>query len=57
MVNRRLPLIALSVIFIFAMLASVASAQERVYYIDHQWVKIWINENRSIDLFYNITLM
>ncbi len=56
MVNRRLPLIALSVIFIFAMLASVASAQERVYYIDHQWVKIWINENRSIDLFYNITL-
>lgn len=29
---------------------------ERVYFIEREWVKVWINQDGSIDLFYNITL-
>ncbi|NWF87520.1 hypothetical protein HXY32_06920 [Candidatus Bathyarchaeota archaeon] len=52
---RPLP-VALFTIFILMMFLGVASAQ-RVYHLNQEWVKIWINpENGSIDLFYNISI-
>jgi len=56
MVKKHLLLFALSVVFIFMMLVGTATAQ-RVYHIDQEWVKIWINpQNGTIDLFYNVSL-
>lgn len=36
--------------------ASLASAQEQVYTINHQWAQIFINQDGTIDLTYNITI-
>jgi hypothetical protein len=35
---------------------SVVNAQDRVYYFGHEYVKIWINQDRTIDLFYDRSL-
>src|SRR4030042_4468108 len=35
---------------------SAATAQERAYHLEHEWVKIWINQDGTIDLFYDISL-
>jgi hypothetical protein len=35
---------------------SAAAAQERSYHIEHEWVKIWINQDGTIDLFYDMSL-
>ena len=35
---------------------SVASAQTRVYSFDHEWAQIFINQDGTIDLTYNVTL-
>jgi len=36
--------------------AGLASAQDRVYTLDHQWTQIFINQDGTIDLIYNLTL-
>jgi hypothetical protein len=36
--------------------ASLVNAQTRVYTVDHQWAQIFINQDGTIDLTYNITL-
>jgi hypothetical protein len=38
------------------MFLGVAIAQERIYHINQEGVKIWINKNGTIDLFYNISI-
>ena len=53
--NRLLPFSIVIVVFSF-MLLGLISAQTRTYQINQQWVKIWINENGSIDLSYNISI-
>ena len=55
MVKNRSLLIAIAVMFVLISFVGVATAQ-RVYYIEREWVKIWINQNGTIDLFYNRTL-
>ena len=35
---------------------SLVSAQDRVYSFDHQWAQIFINQDGTIDLTYNVTL-
>lgn len=37
-------------------LVSQVSAQDREYYFGQEWAKIWINQDGSIDLFYNMSL-
>jgi hypothetical protein len=55
MVKNRLLITLFAVVTVTLMLTNCTYAQ-RVYHIDREWVKIWINANGSIDLFYNITI-
>ncbi len=58
MVKKRLLLVALSFVLVFASLMSgVAQAWTGTYHLEHEWVKIWINQDGTIDLLYNIKLM
>ena len=55
MVKSRHLLIALFVFFILMTAVSNVTAQ-RVYRLKQEWVKIWINQDGTIDLFYNISI-
>jgi len=55
MVKYRSLLVALSAIFILTTLVSTAVAQ-RTYHLNQEWVKTWINQDGSIELFYNISI-
>ncbi len=55
MVKTHPFLVTLSAIFILMTFAGTAAAQ-RQYHLEHEWVKIWINQDRTIDLFYNVTI-
>jgi Na+-transporting methylmalonyl-CoA/oxaloacetate decarboxylase gamma subunit len=55
---KRAPLILISFL-IFALAVSAASivnAQTLVYSVDHEWAQIFINQDGTIDLTYNITV-
>jgi hypothetical protein len=57
MVKKRLLLIAFSFILVCAtFLSSTAQAWTGTYHVDHEWVKIWINQDGTIDMFYDISL-
>jgi hypothetical protein len=55
MVKNRYLIAMLAAILALIMLASTAQAQ-RQYHLEHEWVKIWINPNGSIDLFYDVSI-
>jgi hypothetical protein len=55
MVKNRYLIATLATILALMMLAGTAQAQ-RQYHLEHEWVKIWINLDGTIDLFYNLTL-
>jgi hypothetical protein len=57
MVNKRL----VATVFLFALLifgaaAAVAEAQTRVYRFNWEYAKLWINDDGTVDLFYNVSL-
>src|SRR3990170_3825767 len=54
MVKLNLLLIALIAAFILAALAGTASGQVKQYHIEHEWAKVWINQDGTIDLLYDI---
>ncbi len=54
MVRKRHLLLLFCTFFCFLMVLSFAHAQSPSYHLSQEWVKIWINENGSIDLMYNI---
>lgn len=57
MVKRIYLLLAALLTLTFAMsAANFATAQNIVYSVDHQWAQIFINQDGTIDLTYNITL-
>jgi len=57
MVKKRLHLISIALVIVFALATiSTVNAQERVYHIEHEWAKIWINQDGTIDLFYDVSL-
>ena len=57
MVKRRFHVFAAVLALIFAMaVMTTVYAQDRVYHVDHEWVKIWINPDGTIDLFYDMSL-
>jgi hypothetical protein len=58
MVRKRFHrLIIAFLLLMFVMLTSFVSAQERVYYFEHEWTKIWINQDGTIDLLYDVNLV
>jgi len=57
MVRSRTLLTLFVCAFILTVLTGpVALAWTGTYHLDREWVKIWINQDGTIDLFYNITL-
>jgi hypothetical protein len=57
MVKKRFHLLAITLALLFALaFIGTATAQERVYHIEHEWIKIWINQDGTIDLFYDMSL-
>jgi hypothetical protein len=58
MVRKRFLLIALSVALVcVTFLSATAQAWTGTYHLEHEWVKIWINQDGSIDLLYDIQLV
>lgn len=57
MVKNHTLLIIASVILIYGICIGTTLAQERVYHLEHEWVKIWVNQNGTIDLLYDINIM
>jgi hypothetical protein len=43
-------------VFLSASVLSITVAQSRQYHLDQEWIKIWINQDGSIDLFYNLSI-
>jgi len=56
MVRRQLFLISLIAGLLLMTSMGSAKAWTGTYHLDREWTKIWINQDGSIDLFYNITL-
>ncbi|MDH5664145.1 MAG: hypothetical protein OEY90_06745 [Candidatus Bathyarchaeota archaeon] len=55
MVKTHSLLVTLSVIFILMTFVGTVAAP-RQYHLEHEWAKIWINQNGSIDLLYDISI-
>ena len=57
MVNRLCMFVTLlALCVVVASAASITSAQSNLYTVDHEWVQIFINDDGTIDLTYNISL-
>ena len=56
MVRRTLIWLAVLALTLAASVASTAIAQNKVYSVDHQWAQIFINDDGTIDLTYNVTV-
>jgi len=56
MVRKRFLISAFAFAFVSFAFLGPCLAQTRQYHLGQEWVKIWINQNGSIDLFYNISL-
>ena len=64
MVKLKLPIfhtftlaLAFSLIIVMSAEVGTAQAQNLVYHLEHEWVKIWINQDGTIDLLYDITIV
>jgi hypothetical protein len=56
MVKRAFLLTVILALTVTSLSAGLVSAQDRVYTFDHEWVQIFINQDGTIDLTYNVTL-
>ena len=57
MVNRKLLVVfALFTLVLVFSAASIVGAQSLAYSVDHEWAQIFINQDGTIDLTYNITV-
>jgi hypothetical protein len=57
MVNYKALFVAfLAICVVSTSAASVASAQSNLYNVNHEWVQIFINQDGTIDLIYNMSL-
>jgi hypothetical protein len=56
MVRKAFLLTVILALAITSLSMGLASAQDRVYSFDHEWVQIFINQDGTIDLTYNVTL-
>jgi hypothetical protein len=55
-VRKDVVLMAMAAALLVVMFSGPGMAWSGVYHLDKEWVKIWINPDGSIDLFYNMTL-
>lgn len=57
MVNLKALFVAfLAVCVVSASAASIASAQSNLYTVNHEWVQVFINQDGTIDLIYNMSI-
>jgi len=56
MVKNHFLLTALVFALVLTAFVSTCSAWSGAYHLEREWVKIWINQDGTIDLFYNITI-
>jgi len=56
MVKSNPLLIILLFTLILATFVGVVTAQQRQYHLEHEWAKIWINRDGTIDLLYDINI-
>ena len=57
MVKKRLILVIFAAIILISVASlSAANAQTRVYRFNQEWAKLWINQDATVDLFYNVSL-
>jgi hypothetical protein len=56
MVRRAFLLAAILTLTVISLSVGLVSAQSRVYTFDHEWAQIFINQDGTIDLTYNVTL-
>jgi hypothetical protein len=56
MVKKPLLAVAFSAIIVVLILAGTPAQAQRTYHINQENTKIWINDNGTIDLFYNLSL-
>jgi hypothetical protein len=56
MVRRAILLTAILALTVTSLSVGLVSAQNRVYTFDHEWAQIFINQDGTIDLTYNVTL-
>jgi hypothetical protein len=50
-----LPIVIVAVLILLALTGTVSGQVVKQYHIEHEWAKVWINYDRSIDLFYDIS--
>jgi hypothetical protein len=56
MVKLQYPLLC-TLIISLTLVLPVAESQTLVYHLEHEWAKIWINQDGTIDLLYDITIV
>jgi hypothetical protein len=56
MVRRVFLLTVILALTVTSLSVGLVGAQDRVYTFDHQWTQIFINQNGTIDLIYNVSL-
>jgi hypothetical protein len=56
MVRKAFLLTAILALTVTSLSVGLVSAQDRVYTFDHEWTQIFINQDGTIDLTYNVTL-
>ncbi|MDH5449141.1 MAG: hypothetical protein OEY24_00935 [Candidatus Bathyarchaeota archaeon] len=56
MVRLQLPMFCI-LILVLSMGVLTVEAQNLVYHLEHEWVNIWINEDGTIDLLYDVTIV
>jgi hypothetical protein len=56
MVRRRFAIVLFAITLVLITFGNCASAQSRSYHFNQEWAKIWINQDGSIDLFYNLSI-
>jgi hypothetical protein len=56
MVKLQLPFICMLIVVSTVVMTQTAKAQTLVYHLEHEWVRIWINKDGTIDLLYDIRI-
>ena len=56
MVKLQLLLIFMLIFTSCTIVTQTANAQDPIYHLEHEWVKIWINKDGTIDLIYDIKI-
>ena len=56
MVRKAFLMAAILALTVTTLSVGLVSAQDRVYSFDHEWAQIFINQDGTIDLTYNVTL-